>query len=221
MEKMTDKTLPEQIADKLRRDILKGTLAPGQQIKERDHATDLDVSRTPMREAIRILSKEGLVILRPSRSPIVADPSFEEISDVIEVLTALELCCGALACKHATPEDMVKIQAMHNTMAQLQGKIDRIDFFELDMEFHMAIAQASHNAVLAETHSAFVRRLWRARYLSASRKESADRVKRQHGAIMDALARRDVERMAIEISAHLDALIENIRDKYASEAVTT
>jgi DNA-binding GntR family transcriptional regulator len=216
---MTDKTLPEQIADKLRRDILQGILAPGQQIKERDHATELDVSRTPMREAIRILSKEGLVILRPSRSPIVADPSFEEISDVIEVLTALELRCGALACTQATVEDIVKIQAMHDNMEQLQGKIDRIDFFEYDMEFHMAIAEASHNAVLAETHSAFVRRLWRARYLSASLKESADRVKRQHGAIMDSLVQRDVERMGIEITAHLDALIENIRDKYASESV--
>lgn len=215
---MTDKTLPEQIADKLRRDILKGALAPGQQIKERDHATELDVSRTPMREAIRILSKEGLVLLRPSRSPIVADPSFEEISDVVDVLTALELRCGALACKNATDEDIIKIKAMHDNMSALQGKIDRIDFFELDMEFHMAIAAAAKNIVLAETHSAFVRRLWRARYLSASRKDSADRVKRQHGTIMTALETRDADLMHIGISAHLDALIENIRDKYASEA---
>lgn len=215
---MTDKTLPEQIADKLRRDILKGALGPGMQIKERDHATELDVSRTPMREAIRILAKEGLVILRPSRSPIVADPSFEEISDVIEVLTALELRCGALACKNATDEDIERIQAMHDHMEEVQGKIDRIDFFEFDMEFHMAIAAASKNAVLAETHSAFVRRLWRARYLSASRKESAARVKRQHGAIMQALKDRNETSMEIEINAHLDALIENIRDKYASES---
>ncbi|MFT6424213.1 MAG: DNA-binding GntR family transcriptional regulator [Celeribacter sp.] len=221
MEKMIDKTLPEQIADKLRRDILKGALSPGQQIKERDHATELDVSRTPMREAIRILSKEGLVLLRPSRSPIVADPSFEEISDVVEVLTALELRCGALACKNATDDDIARIQRMHDNMKELQGKIGRIDFFELDMEFHMAIAAASKNTVLAETHSAFVRRLWRARYLSASRKESADRVKRQHGAIMTALCARDTDLMYTEITAHLDALIENIRDKYASEADDT
>jgi GntR family transcriptional regulator, rspAB operon transcriptional repressor len=215
---MTDKTLPEQIADKLRRDILKGTLAPGQQIKERDHAIELDVSRTPMREAIRILSKEGLVLLRPSRSPIVADPSFEEISDVIEVLTALELRCGALACKHATDKDIAKLQAMHDNMALVQGKVGKIEFFEFDMEFHMAIAAASHNAVLAETHSAFVRRLWRARYLSASRKESSDRVKRQHGGIMAALQSRDIDLTYKHINEHLDALIENIRDKYASEA---
>lgn len=214
---MTNKTLPEQIADKLRRDILKGTLAPSQQIKERDHATELEISRTPMREAIRILAKEGLVILRPSRSPIVADPSFEEISDVVEVLTALELRCGALACKNATDEDIARIQAMQDHMDAVQGKIDRIDFFEFDMEFHMAIAAASKNAVLAETHSAFVRRLWRARYLSASRKESAARVKRQHTEIMQAFSDRDADRMCEKITAHLDALIENIQDKYASE----
>lgn len=215
---MTDKTLPEKIADKLRRDILQGALSPGEQIKERDHATELDVSRTPMREAIRILSKEGLVILRPSRSPIVADPSFEEISDVVEVLTALELRCGALACKNATDEDIARLQAMQSHMDAVQGKIDRIDFFEFDMEFHMAIAAASKNVILAETHSSFVRRLWRARYLSATRKESAARVKRQHTEIMQALSDRDADRMCEKIQAHLDALIENIRDKYASEA---
>lgn len=217
---MTEKTLPEQIANKLRRDILKGALAPGQQIKERDHAMELDVSRTPMREAIRILSKEGLVILRPSRSPIVANPSFEEISDVIEVLTALELRCGALACKNATNEDIANIQAMYDNMAEVQGTIDKIAFFELDMEFHMAIAASAKNAVLAETHSAFVRRLWRARYLSASRKTSADRVKRQHHDIMGALVLRDADLMNEKINAHLDALVENIRDNYASEVDT-
>lgn len=214
---MTDKALPDQIADKLRRDILKGVLAPGQQIKERDHATDLDVSRTPMREAIRILAKEGLVLLRPSRSPIVADPSYEEISDVIEVLTALELRCGTLACKHATDDDIARIQAMQDHMDDCQGKIDRIDFFELDMQFHMAIAEASKNAVLAETHSAFVRRLWRARYLSATRKDSSARVKRQHHDIMQAFSERDVYRMCASIGIHLDALLDNVKDKYASE----
>jgi DNA-binding GntR family transcriptional regulator len=217
MGKMTDKALPDQIADKLRRDILKGVLAPGQQIKERDHATDLDVSRTPMREAIRILAKEGLILLRPSRSPIVADPSFEEISDVIEVLTALELRSGALACHNATDADIARIQAMQDYMDDCQGKIDRIDFFELDMQFHMAIAAASKNPVLAETHSAFVRRLWRARYLSATRKDSSARVKRQHHDIMQAFRDRNRELMCASIGVHLDALLENVRDKYASE----
>jgi DNA-binding GntR family transcriptional regulator len=217
MNKMTDKALPDQIADKLRRDILKGVLAPGEQIKERDHATDLDVSRTPMREAIRILAKEGLVLLRPSRSPIVADPSYEEISDTIEVLTTLELRSGALACRHATDADIARIQAMQDHMDGCQGKIDRIDFFELDMQFHMAIAAASKNAVLAETHSVFVRLLWRARYLSATRKDSSERVRRQHHDIMQAFSERDTDRMWASMSAHLDALLVNVRDRYARE----
>ena len=68
---MPDLTLPEQIAQSLRRDILRGRLSPGDSIKERDNAAERGVSRTPRREAIRILAQEGLVILRPSRSPIV------------------------------------------------------------------------------------------------------------------------------------------------------
>ncbi|MEQ9673915.1 MAG: winged helix-turn-helix domain-containing protein, partial [Roseovarius indicus] len=69
---MAEGILAEQIANQLRRDILRGKLAPGASIKERDNAAEMGVSRTPMREAIRILAQDGLVILRPARSPIVA-----------------------------------------------------------------------------------------------------------------------------------------------------
>ena len=67
---MAEHSLPDQIADELRRDILRGRLVPGDAIKERDNATEMGVSRTPLREAVRILAKEGLVDLRPARSPI-------------------------------------------------------------------------------------------------------------------------------------------------------
>lgn len=215
---MTDATLPEQIAERLRHKILEGTLAPGEQIKERDHAAEMDVSRTPMRESIRILAKEGLVTLRPSRSPIVADPTIEEISDVIDVLTALELLSGSLACKRATDAEIKAIRGLYDEMERKQNKVDKIAFFEIDMKFHMAIVDAAHSAVLAETHSSFIRRLWRARYLSASLKDSRERLSRQHGNIMIALEQRDPAMMKIAISEHLHSLVENIRDKYSSEA---
>ncbi|MDN3722463.1 GntR family transcriptional regulator [Roseibium salinum] len=96
---MSEPNLADEIAARLRRDILRGKLPPGSAIKERDNALELGVSRTPMREAIRILAKEGLVILRPSRSPVVARPSFKEISDQVAVLVALEKFSAELACE--------------------------------------------------------------------------------------------------------------------------
>ncbi|MEL7416108.1 MAG: GntR family transcriptional regulator, partial [Pseudomonadota bacterium] len=83
-------TLPEQIADRLRRAILHGDLHPGATIPERETSTELGVSRTPLREALRILANEGLVSIRPARSPVVANPSLREIRDLFAVQAALE-----------------------------------------------------------------------------------------------------------------------------------
>jgi DNA-binding GntR family transcriptional regulator len=214
---MAERNLPEHIANQLRRDILRGTLAPGVPIKERDGAAGMAVSRTPMREAIRILAKEGLVILRPSRSPIVADPSFSEIADAIEVLRALELLSGELACRRATDAEIAGIRAIHERMSELYDRIGTLELFEIDMSFHLAVARASRNEALAETHRAFLARLWRARYLSAKQRRNRERVVGQHGAIVAGLEARDPARVRAEICTHLAALAESIRDQYADE----
>lgn len=209
-----DDTLAESIAYELRREILRGSLPPGAPIKERDNAERQGVSRTPMREAIRILAKEGLVQLRPLRSPVVADPSLDEIVDQIRVLHTLELLSGELACEKATDQDLVRISALKDRIELIYGEADTLDVFELDMQFHAAIVAASHNGALAETHGAYMARLWRARYLSARRKKSRDRVIRQHEAILDALRARDPVRVKAEIDAHLADMVLNIRDHF-------
>ncbi|WP_121633682.1 GntR family transcriptional regulator [Tropicibacter alexandrii] len=214
---MSDETLPEQIANHLRREILRGTLPPGAQVKERDNAAEMGVSRTPMREAIRILAKEGLVTLRPARSPIVAMPSYREVSDNIEVLTALELLSGKLAVERATDAQIAQIAEVQDRMARLYDDLDMIDVFELDMEFHRTIAQASNNPVLAEAHRAILARLWRARYLSATRKRSRDRVLRQHTEIVEGLQARDAARVANSLRAHLEHLLINVQEFFETE----
>ncbi|HWL55269.1 MAG TPA: GntR family transcriptional regulator [Paracoccus sp. (in: a-proteobacteria)] len=214
---MTEDTLAEAIAYELRREILRGNLPPGAPIKERDNAERQGVSRTPMREAIRILAKEGLVTLRPLRSPVVANPSQNEIIDQIRVLHALELLSGELACEKASDEEIAAIGALKDRIETIYGEADALDVFELDMQFHSAIVAASHNAALAETHGAYMARLWRARYLSARRKLSRERVLRQHKAIHAALAARDVAAIKAEIGAHLAAMIDNIEDHFREE----
>lgn len=208
---MDEATLAEQIAKQLRRNILRGKLPPGSAIKERDNAAELGVSRTPMREAIRILAKEGLVILRPARSPIVADPSIEEIADQVEVLLTLEKRAAQLACEAATDEDIERIEGISRRMAEIYETTDPLDMFELDMSFHAAVVAAAHNRALAETHAAFLARLWRARYLSAAQKRNRERLLDQHGAIVEALAARDPVAVEKAIDAHLLQLAPDIR----------
>ncbi|QDC08679.1 GntR family transcriptional regulator [Oceanicola sp. D3] len=208
---MADKLLPEQIAKRLRREILRGALRPGASIKERDNAAELGVSRTPMREAIRILSLEGLVELRPSRSPIVADPTWKEVVDNLEVLKALELLSGELAVAHATEAEIDAAAAVQARMEELAPTTDEIDLFEIDMEFHSAIVRASGNPALAETHGTYLAKLWRARFLGSRIGRSQQRVFDEHNGIIQGLRDRDKRKVKVTISAHLDALRRQIR----------
>ena len=106
---MTEEILAAQIANQLRRNILQGKLPPGSTIKERDNATEMGVSRTPLREAIRILATEGLVELRPARSPIVSTPTIKQIADDVEVLLYVEKLSGELACARASEDEIAGI----------------------------------------------------------------------------------------------------------------
>lgn len=171
-----------------------------------------------MREAIRILAKEGLVILRPARSPIVAEPSIKEISDQVEVLLALEKLSAELACKNATEEDLAELERIQEYVDLNFDGSDPLDMFEVDMSFHSAIARASGNDVIADMHRTLLERLWRARYLAARRRRNRARVVLQHGAILDALKARDRVAALEAIEAHLGHLEHDIREVIEQEA---
>lgn len=207
---MSDQNLPDKIAHKLRRDILLGHLPPGATIKERDSAADMGVSRTPMREAIRKLADEGLILLRPSRSPIIANPSIKEAEDAARVLMMLELYSAELACEHATDDEIAHIARIQQRMHDQYDDLDAIDRFEIDMEFHRAIALASHNDALAKTHKEYLDRLWRVRFLSARTLRTKARVLRQHSTICAGLQNRDKRAVRRELQSHLTHFVNNI-----------
>jgi GntR family transcriptional regulator, rspAB operon transcriptional repressor len=214
---MSEQNLAGEIATQLRRDILRGKLPPDSPVKERDNAAELGVSRTPMREAIRILAQEGLLILRPSRSPIVARPTLKELSDQIAVMLVLEKLSAELACVNATDADFAELRAINQRISEVYDQADPLDLFEIDMAFHMAIAKASQNQSLQETHGAFLARLWRARFLAASQRRNRARVVGHHTDILDALEARDVTRVRTAIDQHLGQLVDDIRPIIAEE----
>ncbi len=214
---MSEQTLAEQIADSLRRDILVGTLQPGALIKERDNSVGRGVSRTPLREAIRILASEGLVVLRPSRSPVVADPTLKEITDDLIVMNTLESLGARLACINVTASEMAEIEALNEKMLEISDTADSVDYFEVDMRFHRLITAASHNTSLIDTHAAYMARLWRPRFLAASLRRDRPRVLQQHGAIVKGLRTRDVTLVSAEVESHMRHLVLNITDIYDSK----
>ena len=168
-------TCPAAIADRLRREILTGAIAPGSPIKERDHAERLGISRTPLREAVRILAKEGLVTLRPLRSPLVTDLTRAEAMDEVAVLRLLELAGGELACANATEAEIAAIAALARAVEDNHATGDKVEVFDIDMRMHRAIVAAGHNAALSRSYGEYLARLWRIRFLSARRRSDAAR----------------------------------------------
>ncbi len=204
------RTLAEEAADNLREFILLGKLEPGTAIPERDLAEALGVSRTPLREALRLLEVEGLVEYSATRRPHVADPSLHELTQYISVLGALEALAGETACGEATMAEIAEIVRLGTPKAEGSNTLEPLEFFRLDMQFHAAIVEASRNEPLIETHAQYNARLWRARFLSSQQEDRRDNTKAEHGNIIAALTERDAMATRRALREHLQSTITNI-----------
>jgi DNA-binding GntR family transcriptional regulator len=202
--------LADDTADVLRGMILLEQLPPGMPLPERDISAALGISRTPLREAIRLLEREGLVEYSASRRPRVANPSLEEIADYLRVQGALEALGGELACANATDTELENIARLNREMLEMSGEEDPLISFKRDMEVHSAIVAAGHNEPLVETHATYNARLWRARFVSSQRRMSRDSTIREHQDIVKALLSRNPQKTAQALKSHLTTAISNI-----------
>ena len=208
--KLERRTLAERIAEQLRDLVLLEKLVPGAAIPERETALALGVSRTPLRESLRILAAEGLVEIEPNRAPRVANPSLEELDNLLQVQGALEALAGELACDMATDAEIEAIAAMEAEMRACSDQCDPLEFFQKDMLFHKAIVTASHNQPLIETHKNYNSRLWRARFISSRRRVNRTGTLEQHRDIVEALLNRHRGKCAKALRNHLRAGYCNI-----------
>lgn len=209
--------LADQIADVLRNQILQEVLEPGSNIPERETAEALGVSRTPLREALLILEAEGLITMAPARSPIVANPSVDELTHLLLVQSALESLAGETACDHITDEEFQEIESMYQEMMDTSETADSLDFFSTDMAFHSAIVASTKNLSLIKTHSQYNSRLWRARYMSSRQPLNRPSSMHDHGEIVEGLRERDKEKTSSAMRAHLRKAIVRITDILANE----
>ncbi|NND92222.1 MAG: GntR family transcriptional regulator [Granulosicoccus sp.] len=203
-------TLVDMAADKLREFILLEKLPAGTTISEREVASALGISRTPLRGALAILEQDGLVEYTLSRRPRVADPSVHEISEDLVVMGALEALAGELACTHASDSEIAEVQLLSRTMEEGSGTLEPLDFFRTDMKMHATIVKASGNQSLLETHGRYNARLWRARFVSSRRTAGRERTLDEHAAIAAALNRRDAQATSQALRSHLGSTVTNI-----------
>jgi len=183
--------LHELVAGRVRDMIIEGRLASGAQVNESRLCAELGVSRTPMREAIRTLAVEGLIVLRPGRSTIVRAFTHDEVKDMLDVIAELEVLAGQKACKNASDDEIADIHAAHEAMMGHFRAGQRLPYYKLNQQIHSMIVAASGNATLVELHSLLQGRMKRIRFVGHNAPENWQDAVAEHEQMMTALGARD------------------------------
>ena len=207
--------LHQEVAVRLRQRIVEGHLAPGAKLNERALAEQLKVSRTPLREAIRMLAAEGLVELLPNRGAVVAQMSEQDVADTFEVIAGLEGQSGALAAEHITAAQLDEIRALHYEMLAAFTRRDLPTYYRLNALIHTHINAAAANRVLTQTWSNVNARLQVLRFRSNFDEAKWKRAVKEHDRMVELLAAHDAEGLRALMTTHLihkrDAVLELMR----------
>jgi len=142
--------LYEQVAERLRTRIFAHELAPGSWIDEQALALEYGISRTPLREALKVLAAEGLVVLKPRRGCYVTQLSEQDLDEVFPVMALLEGRVAEEAARRATSADFAHLQAIHDELEEHAAANDADRFFDANQRFHAALQEIAGNRYLAQ-----------------------------------------------------------------------
>ncbi len=204
--------LHQEVAVRLRQRIVEGQLAPGAKLNERELAQALNVSRTPLREAIKMLAAEGLVELLPNRGAVVAQMSEQDVIDTFEVIAGLEGQSGELAAQRISEAELAEIRALHFEMMAAWTRRDLPTYYRINAQIHTLINAAARNPVLAQTWRNVNARLQALRFRSNFDEAKWKRAVKEHERMVELLAARDAAGLRALLIAHLmhkrDAVLE-------------
>ncbi|MGJ8544117.1 MAG: GntR family transcriptional regulator [Sulfitobacter sp.] len=210
--------LADQAAAELRRLIVVGSIAPGQQVTERELSSVLGISRTPIREAMRTLALEGLLKASDTGRYFAADPSVDEICDLLRVIGVLEGLAGRLTCETASDADLERIAGLQQKMRQFPALKENLKYFETNIDFHLKIVAASKNDELVRTHKMLNDRLYRVRYLCSKISTNRSRAMDEHDQIVTALLARDGTLVEQYLRGHMAQAEINVAQTFAETA---
>lgn len=187
------KPLREVVFESIRGAIISGVLKPGERLMEVQLAEKLGVSRTPIREAIRKLELEGLVIMMPRKGAYVADLSLKDITDVLEIRAALEGLASGLAALRITDKEIDQIEL---NAQQFHKAIEADDFdgiVQADIEFHDNIFKATRNEKLLQINNNLREQVQRFRIMYISKSNKSKDLAKEHFEIAEAISKRDID----------------------------
>ncbi|MFI5010777.1 MAG: GntR family transcriptional regulator [Hyphomicrobiales bacterium] len=211
-------SLHEEVLWRTRELVVEGAWRPGDVIPEMEISAALHVSRTPVREALKVLAAEGLVEVSPRQGAIVKFVESREAREILFVTGELEAAAGRLACRHASDAAIRRIAKLHAEMVAAYSEGRRRSYFEANQAIHRAIVEASGNSVLSSLHATLLGRMRRIRYACTNRQESWHDAMVEHELILDALRRRDPDALAAILVAHMAGGWERVKQFVEAEA---
>ena len=208
-------TLHTQVAQRLRQMLVENRIAPGAKLNERALSEALNVSRTPLREAIKMLAAEGLVELLPNRGAIAVCLTEADVLNTFEVMAGLEAQSGALAAERVTDAELQEITAMHYEMLAAYIRRDLPAYYQLNAAIHSAINRAAKNPVLTATYQQVNARLQALRFRSNQDEGKWQAAMAEHDDMIAALTARDAATLQRVLMQHLmnkrDVVVQQLR----------
>jgi DNA-binding GntR family transcriptional regulator len=204
-------SLHDEILSRLRDYIVEGNIPDGARISERQLCEMLKVSRTPLREALKVLASEGLVELLPNRGARVRPLHADDIRELFDLMGGLEGLAGRLACERIADEEIRKIEQLHHDMYGFYMRREMQGYFRMNQLIHHAIVEAAGNAALRAAYENLAGRIRRVRFSAnfAQKRERWSEAMREHELMLEALRRR----AGSELS---DILFQHLRNKGAA-----
>ena len=206
-------SLHGEILARLRDHIVEGNIPDGGRVPERQLCEMLKISRTPLREALKVLAAEGLVELLPNRGARVRALSEQDLAELFDVMGGLEGLAGRLACENITDAEIAEIERLHYEMYGFYLHRDMHGYFHINQLIHQKIVEASRNETLKAAYTNFAGRIRRVRYSAnfARRRERWGEAMREHETILEALRRRAGNELS-------DILFKHLRNKRTAAA---
>ncbi|MFK7853542.1 MAG: GntR family transcriptional regulator [Granulosicoccus sp.] len=211
-------SLHEELTDRIRNMIVEGVLTAGEKVPERALCEKLGVSRTPMRECLKVLAADGLLTLEPNKGARVRAITLEDLEEVFPLMGAFEALAGELACINITEKQVNDLKQSHKTMLAYFHEADMPGYFKHNQRIHEIIMEAAGNQTLISMYSSLAVRVRRARYMANMSTERWQQAVNEHEEIVQALDARDGKRLGTILKRHLENKFATVRQWLENQA---
>jgi DNA-binding GntR family transcriptional regulator len=211
-------TRAEQLCAEIADAILSGALTPGSRLDEQGLADRYQVSRTPVREALRLLAATGLIEVRPRRGATVAQISSAQLVELFVAMGEIEATCARLSALSMSPIERRQLEALHERMARIVETEDEAAYAQANVAFHSRIYKGTHNSVLEEVATGLRRRLSPFRRAQFRARGRLPLSHAEHGLVLDAILRGDADQAHQSMLRHVNLVEDAFEQLSASGA---